>query len=106
MEIYVYLHLRLGYGIQGFDRPSSDSDLCLANSNNDNFEKEVETVFQLHIEDTSNNFDIHAKPWKEYNDNAFNTAGFVCEKEGILMISSCFYDTIPLKYNQETYTCC
>ena len=74
----------MGYGVQGFDRPTSSGDLCLPDSDNDNFEKEVETVFQLKIGESSEAFDIEAKSWGDYNDLALDAAGFICEKEGII----------------------
>ena len=85
---HVYLDLRLGYGIPGFDRPTGISgDLCLPDSVNDNFDKEVETVFRLNIRESSDTLDIEAKPWGDYNDLTFDTAGFICEKEGSYKIN-------------------
>ena len=51
----------------------------------DNFDKEVETVFQLKMSGLSDSADIEAKPWAIYGDVNGTTSGYICEKEG-----SCF----------------
>ena len=62
--------------------PSINDDMC-SSSASDTFDKEVETVFELHIEDSSSGFDIRSKSWAVYRDMATYTSGFICEKEGM-----------------------
>ena len=76
----------MGYGRLGFDRPISNGDLCFDGSNSDNFDKEMEAVFQLRIGNPSDNFDIESKSWRMYGEMTSVTSGFICEKEGQISI--------------------